>query len=321
MAGANVDFPTEVIASAWNKYRKKWIPQFIRKNLFLWWVKQYGMYQTESGSPAVIQPIILDQANGFGSFNKYDHLPAPTSQTMDAARFPWRYFAQPIMADRTSLFESGGDTQAVNLWKGKQFQAEKTMDIQMGVQATGDGTANDGKDLVGLKLAVEYSGSFSTYGGINSNTYTNWRANVSTSAGSFASNGEDLWLSMFNTCSQGMSDEPSMILTTKIVHQAYEKIARGRLEVRLTDLNGVDSGFRALLYKGKPVMYHDAVPAGVAWFLNFNYIGFTVGDDVDFIMITKESDTQWAKKAYIIAACNFWCVNRSAQGAIAGFTA
>jgi hypothetical protein len=87
-------------------------------------------------------------------------------------------------------------------------------------------------------------------------TYSWWRNNATTSAGSFAANGvkgssQDLVLSLYNVCTDGAMDRPSAILSAQNVFEYYNQTLLST--VRYVDpLKKGDLSFGGLYYQDMP---------------------------------------------------------------------
>ena len=121
-----------------------------------------------------------------------------------------------------------------------------------------------------------------TYGGISRNTFTNWRATRTAQSGS---------LSLANLAAdfdaaQVGSDTPDLIVTTPAVWTIYEALLTPTVqhsvsptEFRLTaegskpisNLGG-NQGFRALAFRGVPVVADEKCTSGNIFTLNTNFL-------------------------------------------------
>ena len=143
------------------------------------------------------------------------------------------------------------------------------------------GTGNSNKDILGLIAAVDDTTSVTTYGNVSRSTYTLWRGTRTAQSGSLSL--ADL-AADFDAAQVG-SDTPNLIVTTPAVWTIYEALLTptvaanyGVREFRLSpegrrpiDNLGANAGFRALAYRGVPVVADEKCPSGNIWTLNTNH--------------------------------------------------
>lgn len=146
----------------------------------------------------------------------------------------------------------------------------------------GDGTGNSNKDLLGLVAAVDDTTSVTTYGGLSRATYTNWRGTLTAQSGS---------LSLANLAAdvdaaQRGSDMPDLIVCPPAVWTIYEALLTPTVahnmsvtEFRITENGaapisnlGANQGFRALTFRGIPVVSDEKCTANNIFTLNTNHL-------------------------------------------------
>lgn len=135
--------------------------------------------------------------------------------------------------------------------------------------------------------------------------------------------------SMYNRLSDG-SDVPDLILTGQSMFEAYEG-ALSPLE-RFTDTKLGDAGFQNLKFKGATIIFDHGIssgypaaptataPAMPMYFLNSDYLEWTVDSESDFTTTPfYRPHKQAARVAQILLMANLCCSNRSKHGVI-GFS-
>jgi hypothetical protein len=195
------------------------------------------------------------------------------------------------------------------------MQAEESMREGFSTMFYGDGTGNSGKNWNGLGNIIE---SGNTVGGINSATAGNefWRSYEENTAGA-------LTLAQMNTAYNSVSkgnDNPDLILATQTLYEKYESLLTPNL--RYTDTKTADAGFQNLLFKGAPVMFDTAAPAGNMFFVNSKYLTLVGHSDkwfaqTDFV----RPENMDARYALIMCYGNLTVRNRARQGKLTAKTA
>jgi hypothetical protein len=124
--------------------------------------------------------------------------------------------------------------------------------------------------------------------------------------------------SIYNTISVG-NDQPTIIITTQALYEAYEALLEG--QIRYTDTDVADGGFQNLLFKGAPVTFDDAATAGQMMFLNTKYLQLVAHSDVWFKPTPFVRPTnQDAVFSQLLCYGQLTCSNRARQGYMFGAT-
>jgi hypothetical protein len=156
------------------------------------------------------------------------------------------------------------------------------MNIVLGNEIFSDGTNYGGQTIVGLQAGIATNAT-SVVGGLDPATFSFWRNNYITSCGSFAANGvngttQDLWLTLFNNCTDGMIERPSNILCSQDVFEYYTR-TNTQLVRYIRESGNQSSGdltLQGLDYHGIPVVWDRQCPSGTAYFINKNHAHFMV---------------------------------------------
>ncbi len=181
--------------------------------------------------------------------------------------------------------------------------------------AYSDGTGNDSKNIDGLTNIVSTT---HTLGGINPTTNTWWQADVTTSVGSFAANGEGAMRTTFNNVTIGGA-KPEVIFTTQDIYEAYEDLIGERR--RYTSGKAADAGFESLLFKNKPIIFDRDCNSGEMYMLNSMFIQWNVMQDADFTPGPFQTpENQDVSTSMILFQGNFTINNRRRLGALRGIT-
>ena len=154
---------------------------------------------------------------------------------------------------------------------------------EIGTEIYSDGTGNSSKDILGLQAAVDDSTNVVTYGGLSRTTYTNWRGTLTAQSGS---------LSLANLAAdfdaaQIGNETPDLIITTPAVFTIYEALLTPTVShqfsmndfrmtgdgmARVGGTLAANQGFRALTFRGVPVVADEKCTSGNIYTLNTRHL-------------------------------------------------
>ena len=280
-------------------------------------LKQLGFWQEREGGSSIVEPLLHGENSTISSFSGYDIIDITPQTGISAAEYSWKQVAGSVSISGEEEFKnSGSRTRIINLLDAKIRQLEMSMKLDLNEQLFSDGSGNGGKDITGLQAAVENGAAWSTYGGIDSNSYTFWRNQWADEGGALAiASMRDI----FNSCSRSGS-KPKLIVTTQNGFQAYETLARADNTIN-TNLKLGDAGFTNLEFKGVPLTFDEDCPTQKMYFLNPEFMKFVVGKGRNFVNspFMKPVD-QEARVAQLIVYCQLVLNNRARQGVLDGIT-
>lgn len=177
-----------------------------------------------------------------------------------------------------------GEEAVLDLVATELEQRGKDLSDEIGTELYGDGTGNSNKDFLGIQAACDDATDVVSYGNISRNTFTNWRATRTAQSGS---------LSLANLAAdfdaaQVGSDLPTLMVCPPAVWTIYEALLTPTVahnfrpaEFRLTpegsrplDNLGANQGFRALAFRGIPVVSDEKCTAANLYTLNEKHLSF-----------------------------------------------
>lgn len=314
-----------IVSTTLKNYRPTLTDNITGHNALWYQLKERGFIREDAGGTSIVEPLLIGRNSTVKSYRGYDILDTAPQEGISAAEFAWKQLAGSVTISGEEEFKNSGKSQIISLLKSKVTQLELSLMLEINRQLQGDGTGNGGKDLTGLALAVEDGAAWSTYGGIDSNTYTYWRNQWIGSTGAFASVGLDRMRTMYNSCARG-KDKPTLIMTSQYLYEAYEKLLTPN--ERFLDTNMGDAGFMNLLFKQTPIVFDDDMPfedlstdEHQMLFLNAQYMNFVIGKGKNFVVtdLTKP-DNQEAKVSHTIVYGNLTISNRARQGRLTDLT-
>ena len=306
-----------MLSTTLKKYRKTLTDNIHKSNAVFYMLKEKGGLKEEDGGERIVEPLMYGKNTTAKSYDGYEALDTTPQTGIDSAEFNWKQYSVSISISGKEERQNAGTSRIINLLDAKIKQAELSLTESLSEGLFSDGTANAGKNLTGLAAMVSASG---TYGGINSATYTWWRAGVDSTS-------EALSLSdmrtAFNTASVGGKDTPDLIVTTQALYEAYEglftQVAVTGSNARAGDFSTpsdgmkkmADGGFQSLQYKGVPIVWDEQCTSGSMYFLNTKHMKLTVHKDANFETTDfVKPENQDARVAQILWMGNLTCNRR-----------
>lgn len=321
MASANSSF--DVLASTTLKnYRSRLTENITDKARLLKHLKDNGYTREDDGGTSIVEPLLYGTNSTVRSYSGYDVIDVTPQEGISAAEFLWKQVAGSVTISGEEEFKNmGSKVQIVKLLDAKIKQLEISMSEEINEMLFSDGTGNGGKDITGLGLAVEDGAAWSTYGGIDSNTFSFWRNRFIDASGSpsFAATGLDNMRTLYHNCSRH-NEVPSIIITTQTIFERYEKsLVQNE---RFVDTKKGDAGFMSLMFKSTPMFFDEDCPSGYIYFLTKEYLRFVIGRGRNFTMTEfQKPENQDAKVAQILLYAQLTMNRRAAHGVITGQTA
>lgn len=322
---SNPNFNT-LVSTTLKNYRTTLTDNITGHNALWYQLKERGFIREEDGGTSIVEPLLIGRNSTVRSYRGYDLLDTTPQEGISAAEFEWKQIAGAVTISGEEEFKNGGSkTKIISLLKAKVTQLELSMMLEMNRQLQADGTGNGGKDLTGLALAVEDGAAWSTYGGIDSNTYTYWRNQWIGSTATFASAGLSRMRTIYNSCSRG-ADKPTIIITSQTLYEAYEALLVPN--ERFMDMSMGDAGFMNLMFKQTPMVFDDDMPfedlgtdEHQMLFLNSKYMNFVIGKGKNFVVTDLvKPENQDAKVSHTLLYGNLTISNRARQGRLTDLT-
>lgn len=239
------------------------------------------------------QPIQYANSTNGGSFNGFDIFDTSAQNVTDVLTWSPTAFYQSVVISGIELGVNQTDAQVVSLMKSAMEQAKNAAANSIGTILYSTGT---GKDFDGMQLIVDDGTLTTTYGGLTRTTRPAINAGYNTAATSGLLT-LDLMAALIDGASAASSvqESPTLILTTKAIFSLYESLNTPTINntYMQTDLavtsdtnvgvavaassiqaNKAKNGFRALIWRGVPVVADDKCPTGIMYGLNEIYFEF-----------------------------------------------
>lgn len=244
-----------------------------------------GQSRTWNGGTSIDIPVHLRNITAMGSYSGFDLFNVTQENTRERAIFTpsQEYVSIPVSGIQKAINQ--GDAAVLDLVATELEFRTKAFKDMIGDQLYSDGTGNNSKDLLGLQAAVDDSTSVTTYGNLSRSTFTNWRSTRTAQSGS---------LSLANLAAdfdaaQVGNDLPTIMVTTPAVFSIYEALATPTIShqfsmndfrmtaegmARVGGTLAANMGFRALTFRGIPLVADEKCTAGNIYTLNENHLFF-----------------------------------------------
>ena len=257
-----------------------------------------------NGGTPIRVPVALSDITAVGSYSGFDTLSTVQEDTRQLASFnpSQLYVSVPISGIQRAA--NSGDAAVLDLVATELEWRTNRLRDEFGTEIYGDGTGNSSKDILGLIAHVDdTTAGITTYGGISRSAFTNWRATYTSQSGAIALAN---LAADFNAAQIG-NESPTIMVTTPAVFNLVEALFNTKATYNTNqqdialDENGIPrsygagvpsigGGYRALFFRGIPLVQDDKCTAANLYTLNekhlFFYIlpqpvGFTVESERD----------------------------------------
>jgi len=266
------------VSAAWEAY----VPLDPTDNIFqrhylLECLRENGSFEKENGT--VIRCNLEYALNPNVKFiSEMETLTVFRPDTFDNAEFLWKFIGGDVpMTD----FERGitdGGAKKYDLEARKLTNLKNTMEEKVNTSLFSDGTGTSSKEVGGLQLLVSTTPTVGTVGLINRATFSFWRNQATTSAGTAFSLLLASMTNIYNSCSNGVGEQnPTFCVTTQTVFEGFEsKLVVNERLVRDSPANKGLTGFKgqSLMFKDIPIGYDNACLASTLYMLNNRNLKF-----------------------------------------------
>ena len=232
-----------------------------------------GKIKTFSGGSKIYQEIAFVDNGNAGWYSGYDLLPVNAADVITAAEYNIKQAACPIIISGLEQLQNAGKEQMIDLMDARISVGEYSMANLIATALYSDGTGAGGKQLEGTELALPLANTTGTYGNISRVNWTFWRHQIKDISGTatLIASMNSLWASQV----RGM-DRPDLIMMDNTVWSAYQTALQ--LLQRFTDPKVGELGFPSIKFMDADCILDGgiggAIPIGVAFFLNTNYLYF-----------------------------------------------
>jgi len=321
MATGNSSFTT-LITTTLQKHGTQIFDAVSTNNALYWMLKKAGNIKVSSGGRKFTHPVIYDKNASFQMYNKLDTIGLNVTDAVTRAEYDVKVAAGSIVLSTIDLaMNAGNKEQLLNYADCKRQEAEISMSELMGDQVWADMSPTT--EFGGLAYIITSNTSVETteVGGISSSVNSYWQNqyyNTTISAFNTSSAGLTQMNALLNACTFGRQG-PKAVFTDKTVYGLYEIGLTSNIRYTQTDL--ADAGFRHLMYTTMPVLFDDNCPSADMYFVDTDSLWLQVlAQANNKITQFQLKDDQLASSALMYLAGNLTVGSRRTQGVIASIT-
>lgn len=259
-----------------------------------------------------------------------DSLDMTAFESNTAAKYDPKNLHAPVTYTGEEVRRNSDSKQMLDLVGEKIAATELTLRKLIDIAMSGDGTANDGKVILGLDALYPTTPTvdpaIGAVGGITAVGNPWWQNYAATSFGSFAANGPkgssaDNFITAFNTVSDG-SDTPDFILSAQNVFEFYNRSNLSASQIVLIPNATGDLSFHALKYNGLDWFWSRNIVAGRLFMLRSPDLKFWVQKDANMKLSPfQKSFNQDVYGASMLVMCAFFTNRRIFTAVLDGITA
>lgn len=267
----------ELLASTMHNVRGQFTDNIFRKRPLLEHLLSNGRVRIADGGISIVEPLLYAEGEA-DTYGEWDLITVRPVNTLTAAQFPWKQFYATIAISGLEEAQNSGREQRINLLEAKVEQAEQTMRSKLSKMLYGSyASATPANDFTPLTTVIDAT---TPVGGIDPATEA-WWASYEAAVGAVDAAGLETALrTAVMTASDNGGDGIDAIFTDPATYAFYESTLTP--QVRYTDTNKANLGFRNLLFENVPIMWDSDCPAGLVLGINSKYVGLAIHRDRNF---------------------------------------
>lgn len=265
---------TNVVSSTLDAYRSEIIDNFFVSNALFVRLNARNKIKFEGGEE--IRSHFIYAGLGGGSYGPGDTFSSEIKEFFTDMRIQWKQNYAPMAMYGLDQAKNRGAQQIFSYTETLKEVCKMTLNDNVGFQLYGDGTGNGGKDLDGLKIAVNDTG---TYGGIARSTTgpgAAIKSPINTTGGPFS-------FTMVQNAIGSVTigkQKPDLLVTTQDI---FNKIwARSQPTERNSAEDLRKIGFETVRISGADCVVDNHCPAGEIHLFNTDFIEYWCMTGNDF---------------------------------------
>lgn len=259
-------------------------------NALLRRLKQKGNQRTISGGDIIMEELMFNDpaTKNARAYSGYDVIDITPNSPITSATFLLKQYASTVTMSGMEMLQNAGKEQIIDLLEARIKVAEGQLMNRIASDIYGDGTADNGKAITGLGVAISTSPTSGTYGGIDRASWAFWRnkAFSAVNDGGAAATAANITGYMNQLAVQLVRgrDKPDLIVADNNYYNLYQQSLQAIQRVTNEDMAG--AGFTSLKYFGAGMNsdvvldggIHDSgdsgMPENTMYFLNTNFLFF-----------------------------------------------
>lgn len=313
MAFANANI-TDVIATTIQSRTRSVADNTTKNNAVLYKLNAQGNVKPFSGGNVILQELSFQQNGNAGWYSGYEALPIGAQDVISAAQYDIKQAACAVTMSGLEMLQNNSKEQMIDLMEARIKVAESTMQNLISQGIYSDGTANGGKQIVGLEVAVSKTPTTGVYGGIDRAVWTFWQNQASVAAGTTAANIQQRFNAIYAQTCRG-ADHIDLIM----VDNAYWALYMASLQTlqRFTESKLAALGFPAVKYMEADVVLDGGIggyaPVSTAYFLNTKYLFLRPHRDRNFVAL--DPSKRYSVNQDAVVQLLAWAGNLTVSGA------
>jgi len=304
---------SDIIATTIMSRTRKIADNVTDNNVLLKKLSMKGKIKPFSGGNKILQELSFAENSNAGWYSGYDLLPVGVSDVLSAAEFDIKQAAVPVVISGLEMLQNSGREKMIDLLEARMSVAESTLSNLICEGLYSDGTANGGKEITGLDLAIPVNPATGTYGGIDRATWTFWRSIVSSGVALTAANIQQAMNGVWADLVRG-KENPDLIVMDNTLWETY--VASLQSQQRFHQAEVGDLGFPTLKFMGTDVCLDGGIggnaTAGTAYFLNTDYIHYRPHSNRN--MVPLSPDRRYATNQDAEVQILAWAGNLTSSG-------
>jgi len=146
-------------------------------NAILLLMKQKGQFKTFSG-PTIRERLLYNESGTYTRYSGYEYLNPTPAELFNDAEFTAKLAAVSVTLSGEDMLKNSGTNQIKDIMAEHMAAAETELQDRFVEDLHSDGTADGGKQIGGLQLAIPTAPALGTYGGISRVDNAIWRTST-----------------------------------------------------------------------------------------------------------------------------------------------
>jgi hypothetical protein len=267
----------ELLSSTMHNVRGTYTDNIFKKNPLLEHLLSAGRVSIKDGGYEIVEPLLYAEGEA-DVYGEWEVIKVHPTEALTAAAYEWKQWYSTIIISGLEEAQNNGKEQRINLLETKIKQSEMTMRSKMAKMLYGTYvSATPANDWISLDTAIDNT---TAVGGIDPATETWWKSYEAVVGSVDAAGLETAMRTAVMSTSDNGGDAVDAIFTDPATYAFYESTLTP--QVRYTDTDKANLGFRNLLFENAPVMWDAECPAGTMYGINSEYIGIAIHKDRNF---------------------------------------
>lgn len=313
---------TETVTATLRRRRKTLTNNLENHNPLLRSMKAQRSIEMASGGRTIFEESLFQETGNVASYHGSQPFNMAINPVMTALEMDWKQFGGAIIINGREERMNSGDAQSINLMSGRIEALEYSLENFLNAALSGDGTADNGLAVSGMKYWITTTPTSGTVGGVDrSGSGAVWARNfkfattTDTSGGApggsatSASNIKAYLNWCINSTMRG-ADKVKVLLAGQ-QHYEFLQNALQAMQVVMKDSQSVDAGYSSMSYLGIPV---EMSMGGI------NFTGAsTLATDRTYGVNTRFTKLVVHKDAYMEPLPEMQSINQDAKAQISVF--